>query len=219
LTFSGFENLEALKEQNIKNIPAHTRKAPNRDGKDSITLPPDLPVESITLDIPDSEKFCPITKEPLKELAPEISHKLAYKPGSYYIKEIIRPKYALPKGEGILTAELPECLIPKCRADESFLADILTRKFVDHIPLYRICESPQRERIGISRRLLSQWVVRCGLALSPLYDLMKDKILESQNIFIDETPILLQETGGCITAYMWVMVGGNQANILPILRK
>ena len=80
--------------------------------------------------------------ESLVQIGVEISHKLAHKPGSYYIKEIIRPKYAHPKKEenGILTADLPDSLLPKCRADESLLAEIITKKFADHLPLYRIAE-------------------------------------------------------------------------------
>lgn len=55
---------------------------------------------------------------------------------------IIRPKYALPKaGEGgIRIAPLPESLLTRYQADESFLADILAKKFCDHLPLYRISE-------------------------------------------------------------------------------
>ena len=56
------------------------------------------------------------------------SDKLAHQPGSYFIKEIIRPKYAHPKKEenGILTADLPDSLLPRCRADESLLAEVIT---------------------------------------------------------------------------------------------
>ena len=39
---------------------------------------------------------------------------------------------------GIRTAPLAESLLTRCQADESFLADILTKKFADHLPLYRI---------------------------------------------------------------------------------
>ena len=61
LVFEGFENL-ATKEQEKKTpVPAHQRKKPNRDGKDKITLPDDLPVKTTILDISEDEKFCPET--------------------------------------------------------------------------------------------------------------------------------------------------------------
>jgi hypothetical protein len=41
---------------------------------------------------------------------------------------------------------------------------------------------------------------------------MGKKVLESNNIFIDETPINLQAPGTVKRAYMWVIVGGNAAD-------
>lgn len=213
LLFEGFES-PAAKEEEKKTIPAHTRKKPNRDGKDKITLPDDLPVKTTILDLPEEEKVCQETGQPLVQIGVEVSHKLAHEPGSYYIKEIIRPKYAHPQKEenGVLTASLPDTLLPKCRADESFLAEIITKKFADHLPLYRIAEGMQREGIKISRKLLSQWVVRSAMALKPLHAEMLKRVLTSENIFIDETPVKLWEEVKCKQAYMWVVVGGNQSN-------
>jgi transposase len=214
LMLEGFENLESPQEEEKKKVTAHTRRKPNRDGQDKISLPPDLPVETTILDIPEAQKICQETGETLIQIGVEITHKLAHQPGSYYIKEIIRPKYAHPQREeaGIITADLPESLLPKCRADESLLAEIITKKFADHLPLYRIAEIMERERIKISRKLLSQWVIRAGMALKPLYLEMINHVLSSDNIFIDESPVKLWEKEKCKEGYMWVVVGGNAAN-------
>jgi transposase len=215
LFFEGFENLALeKKEKGTTPVPAHERKKPNRDGKDKITLPDDLPVKTTILDIPESEKICQETGEALVQIGVEISHKLAHEPGSYYIKEIIRPKYAHPQKEenGIITAPLPDSLLPKCRADESLLAEIITKKFVDHLPLYRIAEIFKRDGIMISRKLLSQWVLRSAMALKPLYNVMLEKVLASKNIYIDETPVKLWEPVKCKQAYLWVVVGGHEAD-------
>jgi len=214
LMLEGFENLQAPEKEEKKEIPAHTRKKPNRKGQDAITLSPDLPVHTTIIDIPEEDKFCKETGKPLVQIGQEVSHKLAHEPGSYYIKEIIRPKYVNPENEedGVITANLPDTLLPKCRADESLLAEIITKKFVDHLPLYRIAEIMKREGVGISRKLLSQWVINCGMALKPLYERMLNKILTGKNIYIDETPVKLQDVGKCKQAYMWVVVGGDESD-------
>jgi len=80
------------------------------------------------------------------------------------------------------------------------------------MPLYRIVEHMGRVGVKISRKLLSQWVVHCGLALKPLYHVRVDHILKGKNIFIDESPVKLQAKDKCKTAYMWVVVGGNESN-------
>jgi transposase len=66
------------------------------------------------------------------------------------------PSFSLAGENGILTADLPDSLLPKCKADESLLAEIATKKFADHLPFYRIAEIFKRKGIGISRKLLSQ---------------------------------------------------------------
>ena len=215
----GFEEYFAKqKEQSEKveekQIASHTRRVKKNTGKDKISIPEDLPVERIELDIPEKDKTCPETGHPLVKIGEEVSRKLAHVPESFYIKEYIRPIYAMPKGseEGIRTANLPDSIMPKCRADESFLSEIITKKYADHLPLYRISEALTRVDVKISRQLLSQWVIRIGIALKPLYDLMLNRILKSKNIFIDETPISMLDPGKGKThqAFIWVVAGGKE---------
>lgn len=214
LSFAGFDHPEKPEEKT--EIPAHLRKTSKHKEVDKVTLPPDIPVEKHVLDLSEEEKVCKVTGQALVKIGEEITQKLCFKPGSYFIKQIIRPKYAIPGNSdaGIQIAALPCSLLNRCQADESLLADILTKKFVDHLPLYRITEMLSREGIGISRQLLSQWVLRCGSALKPLYEEMKRQIFQSENIFADETPINMQDPGkGKVQqAYMWVLVGGKAAD-------
>ena len=105
---AGLEQQENSPEEN-QTIPAHPRKKPNRNGQDKITLPADLPVETTVLDLPEEQKVCPETGEPLVKIGEETTRKLVQEPGRYYIKEIIRPKYANPKKPeaGVFIADLP----------------------------------------------------------------------------------------------------------------
>jgi len=215
LFFDGFDKVDAPQEE-TQTIRTHKRKKAKRNGQDSIQIPDDLPVERIVLDIPEDEKICKETGKPLVKIGEAISRKLAHRPGSFYIKEIVRPKYALPKGskEGILCADLPDSILFRCLADESLLSEILVRKFADHAPLYRTEEIFGREGIKITRQLLSQWVVKVGIALEPLYIAMNKAILENDCLYIDESPVSLLKPGKGKTqkAYMWVMAGGASAD-------
>jgi transposase len=212
LTFEGFES-NPSQEQEVQDIEKHKRKKANRNGQDTIDLPEDLPVERVILDLPEEQKICKETGISLVKIGEEVSRKLAQKPGSYFIKETIRPKYANPKKseDGIKIAELPESLLNRCQADDSFLADILVKKYCDHLPLYRISEILGRENIHISRQLLSQWVLKSAHALRPLYDEMLNQILNSGNVFIDESPVKMLDPGAGQTkfTYMWVICGGK----------
>lgn len=216
LYFEGFENPDPIDQPKTKTIPAHERKERKRTGKDTFQFPEDLPIERQVIDIPEEKKICEETGKPLVKIGEEITSKLGHKPGSYFIKQIVRPKYALPQGSegGICTADLPDSFLTRCQADESLIAEILVKKFVDHLPLYRQAEIMARDGIQISRQILCQWVLRAGEALKPLYDEMLVQVLASGNIFYDETPIdmLSPGKGKVHQAYMWVIVGGKSAN-------
>jgi transposase len=215
LCFEGFDKLISVPPEK-KVIPAHERKKRSPTGADKIKFPADIPIERQFIDIPEEAKLCPETGEKLALIGEEITSKLAHKPGSFYIKQIVRPKYALPQKseEGIVIAALPESLLTRCQADESLLAEILVRKFGDHLPLYRQSEMMAREGIHISRQILCQWVLRTGMALKPLYDEIRRRILQSDNIFYDETPInmLAPGKGKVHKAYMWILAGGKSAD-------
>jgi transposase len=216
LYLDGFNQLTQVAKEEKQVVAAHERKKSRKNGQDKITLPADLPIERQVIDVPEESKVCPETQEPLVKIGEEVTSKLAYKPGSYYIKQIVRPKYAFPKKseEGIVIAELPESLLNRCQADESLLADILVKKYGDHLPLYRQEEILSREGIKISRQTMCQWVIRTSLALKPLYEELASQVLKSENVFFDETPIKMLEPGKGKThqAYMWVLVGGKSVD-------
>jgi len=212
LEFNDLGDLQKVEEEK-QTVAAHARKKPKKDGHEKITLPADIPVEEKIYDIAKGKGVCPKTGEPLVRLGEEVTHKLAFKPGSYYIKKIIRPKYAF-KGnpdKSVLIADLPSSLLGRCFADESFLADLMIKKYCDHLPLYRQSEMFSREGISISRQTLTQWVVKAGQALKPLHALMTELILKSGNVFIDETPVKMLEPGKGKTkeTYVWTLVGGK----------
>lgn len=88
------------------------------------------------------------------------------------------------------------------------------KKFADHLPLYRQAEILLRENIQISRQVLSQWVIKCGLLLKPLFNEMTKKVLESKTVYIDEVPVdMLKPGNGKVhQGYMWVLVGVEGPN-------
>ena len=188
-------------------------KAIKNRGADTIRYPDDLPVERKLLDVPEEQKICSETGEPLVRIGEEITRKLARKAEQFFIIEYVRPKYASRKNpdQGVLTAPLPDSIIDRCPADESLLASVLTAKFADHLPLYRQVQILRRSEVQISRQTLSKWVLSLGAGLAPLYEAMKARVLESGVIFVDESPISLQTPGKgpCKKAYMWIYAGGG----------
>lgn len=221
LYFPGFSpelSKEAAPEEKVI-IPAHEKRKAKSTPINTISFPEDLPVEQHIVDLPEEEKY-DSSGTPLMCIGEDVSRKLAKKPASYFVKEFVRKKYAVvgSSEEGIKTGSLPDSIISRCAVDESVLADVLVKKFCDHLPLYRQVEMMLRDNIKISKQTLSSYVVHCGKALKPLYDLLEKEIKDSSNIFVDETPVdmLAPGTGKTTQGYMIAMAGGKSLN--PELR-
>lgn len=207
--------LEELSEQldEVAEPPPPARPPRRRKKRRSLEelIPDDLPTEEIVLDVPEEDRVCLETGEPLVQIGEERSIKLAYKPGSYYKKVYIRPKYASRRdpGQGVLCLPMPPAAIPGCQFDESFMAGLAVDKVGSHLPLYRQEERLRGVGIEISRQTLSRLYMQTAAVLLPLYELMKADILARGAIFTDDTPVrlLMKGKGKTATGRMWVYVG------------
>jgi transposase len=199
---SGSEDSETACQNRAKTAP----KTPGRKA-----LPPELPRVEIIHDLPADQKQCP-EGHALKEIGVETSEQLDIIPAKVQDLRHIRKTYPCPCCQNnFKTAPLPPQPIPKSNASPNLLAFIATGKFLDGLPLYR--QSRQFERIGVQlpRATLANWMVRCGLLIQPLINLMQDQINAYDIQQIDETRVqVLKEPGKAATtqSYMWVQKGG-----------
>ncbi len=142
------------------------------------------------------------------KIGEEVTELLEVKPLTVFVRKIRRPKYALPKQEGVIIADLPSLPIPKGNASASLLAFIIVSKFIDHLPLYRILQIFKRQDLNISKSTMSGWVNQTAKLLELLYESFKEKFLENASyIQSDESPIRVQDRTKRKTThrgYMWV---------------
>jgi len=142
------------------------------------------------------------------KIGEEVTELLEVKPLTVFVRRIVRPKYALPKEQGVVIAELPSIPIPKGNASASLLAFILISKFVDHLPLYRLIQIFKRQELKISKSTIGGWFTKTSELLNPLYDTFKEKFLENADyIQADESPIKVQDKVKKKTThrgFMWV---------------
>lgn len=125
-----------------------------------------------------------------KKIGELVTEELEYEPGKLYVNRIVRPKYVQEDSQKIIVAEMIDRPIPKAIAGPGLLAQVLIDKFVDHIPLYRQRERFKRENVEISDSTMSDWV-RGAIEkiIQPVYHSLKQKILESDYLHVDESPI------------------------------
>ena len=173
-------------------------------------FPQDAPREEIIIDLPEEEK------KGLKYIGDDIVEKLAFRPGSFYVKVYITKKYAdlIHPEEGVKVNHSLHPAIPKSRVDESMLAHLLINKYCDHLPLYRLEGIYRRDGLKIGRQTLSSWALQAGELLTPIAELLLEYIMSQKVVFTDDTTVPLQAKGNgkTKTARMWVYVGGGGAD-------
>ena len=98
----------------------------------------------------------------------------------------------------------------RARFGQSSVADVMTKKYVDGLPLARQEKIWARQGVELSRATLANWVIQCTQTwLKPLYRHMKQALLEDTVIHADETTVqVLKENGKTATSEsrMWVYV-------------
>ena len=91
----------------------------------------------------------------------------------------------------------------------NLLADILTKKFQDHLLLYRQSQIWERYGIKLSRMTLSKWFLSCADKLAPLTEVMKEDLSKSDYVCSDETTLnVLNEEQE--KNYMWLHMSGDR---------
>ena len=204
--FSDLLNDKKEDELQTQQIKAHQRelKKSKHKGRQLLSQCGHLEVEEQMLDIDHSEES--------KKIGEVITEKLAYKPGKLYRIRYKRPKYKDPKTQEIKIAELPEVPIDKCEADVSLLAHISVSKFVDHLPEYRQQQMFKREGVVIPPATMNNWTHRIAQLIQPVCHHIKQQILNTGYIQIDESTIKVMSGKKNRThlGYMWVLNSPEQ---------
>ena len=167
-------------------VPGHKRLKRGRKPLDA-----DLPRHVVRHELPESERMCPHDGAALREIGIEASEQLDIIPQQVRVIRHERVKYACPCCDGALRLALkPAQIIPKGLFSESALAWITTSKFDDGLPLYR--QSALLARLtgaDFSKNTIATSIVRVGIGVQPVINLMRDHLLESPITFGDETTV------------------------------
>ena len=146
-----------------------------------------------------------------KRIGQRITEILEYEPANIYVRKIICPKYLVETSDEetkIKVAPLPSLPIPKGNAGASIIAHILVSKFTDHLPYYRQSKIFKRQGLYIPDSTIGGWAnIATSRWLTPLWEAMKAKIVETDYLMADETPlpVLTEDKPGTThRGYHWV---------------
>jgi transposase len=198
--------VKAMEEQNAKAIEV---KAHKRDVRRPV-LSGGLPIEETHIypeGVQDNPEYV--------EIGVENTDTVAIQPAKMYIKRIVRHKFVLrselqiedPDRQAFLIAPLPETIRPKGMADASLLADILINKYVYHLPFYRQIQKYKELGVLLNDATIGDWFAAVCEKLRPLYDKLREQIMSSEYIQVDEStlPVIDNEKHRAVKGYMWAV--------------
>jgi transposase len=146
------------------------------------------------------------------ELEPEVTEVLEKDPPQWFVRQIIRHKYALKdktqKVEAqVIIAPMPVLPIAKSYAGSSLLADIIIDKYVNHLPFYRQIQMFRQQGISIAPATINGWFQNVADLMRPAWYRLKELVLGSGYVQSDEStmPIINNEKHKTIKGYIWMI--------------
>ena len=199
-----FDEAEAIAcEPPDKAAPKTAKKAKRQP------LPKDLPREQVVHDLAACDKRCDCCGAELHKIGEEKTEKLEFIPASIKVIEHIRPKYACAccekqgSANQIKIAPLQAFPLPMSIATPSLLSQVITGKYLYALPLYRQESLFAQAGINLSRKTLSDWVLKSSELLSPVYERLQQLLRQQAILHADGTPlnVIKEDRAQC---YMWV---------------
>lgn len=163
--------------------------------------PENLPVRREVIDLPDAQKAG------LVKIREEITEQIEYQPSQFFRLQIVRPVYASPtRGHAPIVAALPVQVIPQAGVGVGFIVHVLIAKYLDHLPLHRQERIDARGGVWIARQARCRYVEAAAHLLITVRDQLKQMILKSGYVQVDETFTKLLDPdrrGRSHDAYLW----------------
>jgi transposase len=189
-----------------KKDPAAARARSEKRRVNRGALPAHLPRVDVTIEPDDIN--CPCCRAPMHVIGEETSERLDVIPAQFQVIVTHRPKYACRACEqAVVQAPAPERLIKGGLPTEATVAHILVAKYAWHLPLYRQAQMLLAQGIDIKRAILAFWVGYAAAELKPLYLRLRELMLGSAKIAVDETvvPVLDPGRGRTKKGYFWAI--------------
>ncbi len=189
-------------------VAGHTRRRRRRELDLS-----HLPHHRHELDLSPQEKVCSCCGREKDRIGEDITRILEHVPAKLEVHEHVRPKYACRYCKnGVSSPPPPQRPIARGIAGPGLISQIVVSKFGDHLPLYRQEDIFVRHGLHIARSTLCDWVSAAAELLKPLYELQRQRVLQSSVMWTDDTPVKVLVGGeeGSRQGRFWTYIGDEQ---------
>ena len=140
---------------------------------------------------------------------PEVSDEIEYVPAQFMRVKHVRSQKRCNVCAKIITAPAPVRVGEGLVFGPRFHAHAVVTKCADSIPFYRLAKRFQRDGMPIQRSTLNRLFHRSAEILSPISRRIMEKVVNSEHVNADETPLMVQAPEKCHRGYMWVFMSNR----------
>jgi len=193
-------------------VVAHLRRKRLDPKGQRPVIPDSLPREVVRLEPEEADKTCGCGAEKVC-IGCDKSQVLEFIPSQFKVIVYERAKYACKRcEEGVVIAPPPAKPIAGGLPGFGLLADVLVKKYVEHMPLHRMREAYQRAGPNLPVSTLADWVAAGAEALGPIAQEIRRQVLRSYVVQVDDTPLTVLDRGhpgGSKRGAMFAYLGEN----------
>lgn len=146
-----------------------------------------------------------VDRSKVKKIGEDTTIKIEAQELPIKVVKVIRPKYS---DKNNIYQALSQDVFPNSVLTPSFAASIICFKYQLSIPLYRYSEMLKGFGINISESNLCNYVKRASEKLERLYQALKDELVKSSVIHVDETTLEVIDVKERDKCYMFVYKSG-----------
>jgi transposase len=221
-----FDATAVAKEPPVAELPAAEQPAATdgqRRGHGRRPKPDHLKRVDVVHDLTEGEKQALAGDGQLVPIGEEITEQYEWQPSSLYIVRHIQKKYArqpqlLESGDAlaeknIITAPKPPAPIPGGIAGAGLIAEVVTNRFLDHLPFHRQERRFGRHGFPFSRQTTDGWALDVAERwFGPLVEVLLEEVLASDSLNTDDTPVNVRDAHGKkrYQGRFWTYVGDEQ---------
>jgi transposase len=182
-------------------------------------LPQDLPRQVVEHDLPEQDKPCPACGADRHCIGHETSELLDFVPAQLRVVEHRMSKYACRDcDQAGRPGQLAQAPAPPRPLDggipsSALLAEVVLRKYLEHMPIHRLVESYKQLGVELPRSTVYGWALRAAVKLQPIARAIRAEAMAAHLLQVDDTGVVVLDRsaeGGSKRGHLWSCLGDSR---------
>jgi hypothetical protein len=192
-------------------LPADLRQQRTaRDRRGLAQRHPHLPISEVDAALPAELAEQVATGTVTTQRSGRFVDELVLPEGKPFIRRVWEQDVVRPTtGALVLTAPLPERIVPGGTLSDESIHALLIGKFLDAIPFHRQLIAWSRRGVDVAKQTVNDALTAWTALFAPLAETLRTLVWQAQVVHADESWARRQAAGACARGNLWTMLGND----------